>query len=74
MLRIFKMYDFSYSTSPGGARVPGQRMAFSSYPGALYSGDDFYLLSSGLQVMETTIGFDNDALNQVSVPVPVPQP
>ena len=28
--------------------IPGHRQSFPSYPGRLYSGDDYYLLSSGL--------------------------
>ena len=28
--------------------VPGSAMAFSSYPGSVVSGDDFYVVSSGL--------------------------
>jgi hypothetical protein len=43
MLRIYKDYDF------GGVRI-----GFSSSPGALHSGDDWYILSNGLTVMETT--------------------
>lgn len=28
--------------------LPGRTQAFSSYPGSIFSGDDFYILSSGL--------------------------
>ncbi|KAI7808257.1 putative phospholipase B-like 2 [Triplophysa rosa] len=61
MLRILKKYNFTYRTSPDGKRViPGRVQAFSSYPGSIFSGDDFYILSSGLVTMETTIGNSND--------------
>ncbi|KAA0716181.1 putative phospholipase B-like 2 [Triplophysa tibetana] len=61
MLRIIKKYNFTYRTSPDGDRViPGRVQAFSSYPGSIFSGDDFYILSSGLVTMETTIGNSND--------------
>lgn len=49
MLRIFKLYDLKFHTSSSNETViPGYVQAFSSYPGRLFSGDDFYLLSSGL--------------------------
>lgn len=63
MLRTFKLYDFKFKTSKTNAAViPGHRQAFSSYPGRILSGDDFYLLSSGLVTMETTTGNSNPDL------------
>lgn len=61
MLRIIKKYDFKFSIdgNKGSGLIPGQVMTFSSYPGALVSGDDFYLISSGLVAQETTIGNGN---------------
>ena len=58
MLRIYKLYDFDLSMdgTDVSKRVPAVRSSFSSYPGSLFSGDDFYVLSSGLVVQETTIG------------------
>jgi len=32
----------------GGSVIPAQIMTFSSYPGSLLSGDDFYILNTGL--------------------------
>lgn len=37
-------------------------MSFSSFPGGIQSGDDFYLISSGLTTMETTIENYNNSL------------
>ncbi|EGD77775.1 hypothetical protein PTSG_12806 [Salpingoeca rosetta] len=69
MTRIMKRYDFPFTTGgQGHSRVPGSAVAFSSYPGVLFSGDDFYLINSGLAVMETTIGNSNPALNKYIVP------
>ena len=64
MLRIWKMYDFPFLVDDGNStvRVPGRRVAFSSYPGVVASLDDFYVLSSGLVVQETTIGNSNPDL------------
>eukprot|EP00759_Apiculatamorpha_spiralis_P009811 PhF_6_TR16958/c0_g1_i1/m.25585 len=44
MIRTYKEYEL----------VPGRRIAFSGYPGFLHSGDDWYMLSNGLVVQETT--------------------
>uniref|UniRef100_A0A672FB74 Phospholipase B-like n=1 Tax=Salarias fasciatus TaxID=181472 RepID=A0A672FB74_SALFA len=56
MLRIMKKYMFAFKASPSGTQ------AFSSYPGSIFSGDDFYILSSGLVTLETTIGNSNPDL------------
>ncbi|XP_026199967.1 putative phospholipase B-like 2 [Anabas testudineus] len=63
MLRIMKKYIFAYKVSPAdNDPLPGGTQAFSSYPGTIFSGDDFYILSSGLVTLETTIGNNNPAL------------
>lgn len=51
MLRIMKRFNF-----------PSYSEAYSGYPGSIYSGDDFYIMSSGLVTMETTNGNGNNAL------------
>ncbi|XP_074526104.1 putative phospholipase B-like 2 [Halichoeres trimaculatus] len=63
MLRIMKKYTFSFKVSPSEeGLLPGRVQAFSSYPGSIFSGDDFYILSSGLVTLETTIGNSNPSL------------
>ncbi|XP_076841458.1 putative phospholipase B-like 2 isoform X1 [Brachyhypopomus gauderio] len=63
MLRIMKKYNFSFHIFPKDkAVIPGSTQVFSSYPGSIFSGDDFYILSSGLVTMETTIGNSNPDL------------
>lgn len=49
MLRIYKHYSFDLSFRPAGAQ-----MSFSSYPGEIFSDDDFYLLSSQMVLLQTT--------------------
>ncbi|KAK8719165.1 hypothetical protein OTU49_014208, partial [Cherax quadricarinatus] len=65
MLRIQKKYIFPFrrtgSSGPEDMN-PGHTVAFSSYPGILFSGDDFHILSTGLVTLETTIGNSNPAL------------
>lgn len=58
MIRILKKYSLEVhqTADEDSALIPGHSMSFSSYPGLLYSGDDFTVISSGLVSMETTIG------------------
>ena len=60
MLRVLKRYRLPYRRTLGGRPVPGASMSMSSYPGVLYSGDDFTVVTdTGLVVIETTIGNGN---------------
>lgn len=63
MLRILKKYVFHYRRSPQDLTlIAGFEMSMSSYPGTIVSVDDFYLISSGLAVMETTNAVFNRSL------------
>jgi len=64
MTRVLKDYRFPWSTtgSPGAPPAPATRVVFSSDPGSLFSGDDFYVMDSGLAMLETTIGNNNATL------------
>lgn len=62
MLRIVKKYRIPYRVVKDQEIVPGLEMTFSGYPGVIYSGDDFTIISSGLTALETTIGNSNPAL------------
>jgi hypothetical protein len=58
MLRIFKHYSFPLANK-GLAAV---EVSFSSYPGTLSSLDDFYTMSSGLIMLQTTNGVVDTSL------------
>ncbi|XP_045152636.1 putative phospholipase B-like 2, partial [Echinops telfairi] len=64
MLRIVKKYSFQFHEGPqdDSLLIPGNKLIFSSYPGTLFSCDDFYILSSRLVTLETTIGNSNPVL------------
>ena len=61
MTRVLKRYTLNYRD------VSGKSIAMSSYPGAIFSMDDFYLISSGLTVLETTNNNYNTSLWQYVV-------
>merc|ERR1719253_852285 len=50
MLRIFKFYNF-----PLGIHTMATSIAMPSHPGALSSNDDFYVMNSGLVVVDTSL-------------------
>jgi hypothetical protein len=58
MLRVYKHYAFNLTELAPAA----QRASFSSYPGEVFSDDDFYLLDSGLVVLQTTNKVFDDSL------------
>jgi Phospholipase B len=51
MLRVLKSYNFP-TRNPN---VGSETVTFSSRPGDFNSKDDFYILSSGLKIMETSL-------------------
>ncbi|KAM6166206.1 putative phospholipase B-like 2 [Erethizon dorsatum] len=64
MLRVLKKYRLQFREGPREdyPLAPGNKVVFSSYPGTIFSADDFYILGSGLVTLETTIGNRNPAL------------
>lgn len=64
MLRIYKHWDFNIKDK----HTASNRLSFSSYPGFLESLDDFYILSSGLILLQTTNSVYNKTLLKLVVP------
>ncbi|CAG2100672.1 unnamed protein product [Medioppia subpectinata] len=62
MIRIMKQYSFAFKSLTTGTLIPGHSVSMSSYPGFIFSGDDYYVLSSGLVVQETTNNNFNQSL------------
>eukprot|EP00754_Rhynchopus_humris_P047679 Rhum_TRINITY_DN7256_c0_g1::Rhum_TRINITY_DN7256_c0_g1_i1::g.22097::m.22097 len=57
MNRIYKNYYFDFK-----ADVAARGVSFSSYPGYLESLDDFYMMDSGLGMVQTSIDFTNQTM------------
>ncbi|XP_073932118.1 phospholipase B-like 1 isoform X2 [Castor canadensis] len=64
MLRVYKHWDFNIKDKD----TSSSRLSFSSYPGFLESLDDFYILSSGLVLLQTTNSVYNKTLLKFVVP------
>ena len=64
MLRIYKHYSFNLTELQPAA----QRVSFSSYPGEVFSDDDFFILSSKLVMLQTTNKIFNDELFEKLTP------
>eukprot|EP01061_Rhynchopus_euleeides_P031823 TRINITY_DN526_c0_g1_i3.p2 TRINITY_DN526_c0_g1~~TRINITY_DN526_c0_g1_i3.p2 ORF type:complete len:536 (+),score=260.16 TRINITY_DN526_c0_g1_i3:43-1650(+) len=62
--RVFKHYNLGYTSS----NVAAKKVSFSSYPGYLESLDDFYMMSSGLGMVQTSISFSNKDLYDLITP------
>ncbi|KAK3755109.1 hypothetical protein QZH41_017929, partial [Actinostola sp. cb2023] len=58
MIRIYKHYHLNIKESTTGSF----KMSFSSYPGLISSLDDFYIMDSGLVLLETTYNVFNTSL------------
>ncbi|NWW96444.1 PLBLB protein, partial [Rhynochetos jubatus] len=72
MLRVVKKYTLPFRASASGdSQIPGSIQVFSSYPGTIFSGDDFYILSSGLVSGALVLGDPRPPLP--SPPLPSPQ-
>ncbi|XP_072810877.1 phospholipase B-like 1 isoform X2 [Vicugna pacos] len=64
MLRIYKHWDFNIIDKDTSSSF----LSFSSYPGFLESLDDFYILNSGLVLLQTTNSVYNKTLLKQVVP------
>ena len=62
-IRLVKYYDFAFaeSAASGAPRIAASGHLFSSYPGVLISGDDFWVTSQGLVLISSEIGPCPDA-------------
>lgn len=64
MLRLLKRYKFGYHQSPArnAEPVPSTSVVMTSYPGALSSQDEFYILNREMIVAGIPIAVKNQTL------------
>jgi hypothetical protein len=59
MLRSLKFYDMAFEGDAQNIGMKPRKINFSSYPGVLFSGDDFYEMDSKIAVLQTTLSVVN---------------
>lgn len=59
MIRVLKFNSFAFEGENGIFNMQSKTINYSSYPGVLFSGDDFYLLDSKVGVLQTTLSVIN---------------
>ena len=55
LLKTLKVYNFAFDEKNRAFPMKSNKLSFSSYPGALYSGDDFYLTNKQLCITQTKL-------------------
>ncbi len=64
LLRLYKHYSINFNNNA----TASTKMSYSSSPGLLPSGDDFYITDTQLAIMETTNNIFNMSLYQYVTP------
>jgi len=59
MLRVLKFFSFAFEEHNPIFGMEPKTINYSSYPGVLFSGDDFYLLDSKVGILQTTLSVIN---------------
>lgn len=59
MIRVLKYISFGFEGENGVFNMRPKSINYSSYPGVLFSGDDFYLLDSKVGILQTTLSVIN---------------
>jgi hypothetical protein len=62
MMRSLKYIEYEFEGNNQEIGMVPRKITYSSYPGVLFSGDDFYELSSGVAILQTTLNVLNKFL------------